>query len=159
MYSYITSTSCYILIKLWIAAYLKMDCLQNPVWIDVTVTLRSQNSTFTPLTLSSMRLSNADHTKNPLGKELKDFVLDQCVLYLFSNLKTICTPMTISFTQLSPTLTLLPFQILWSAWYKLTALCDVGMIQDNYQSILLLQNRSQYLALFTKYVTWYTFKK
>ena len=63
--------------------------------------------------------------------------------------------MTISFTQLSPTLALLLFQILWSAWYKLTALCDVDMIQDNYQSILLLQNKSQYLALFTKYVTLY----
>ena len=120
--------------------------------------MRSQNSTFTPLKLSSMRLSNADHTKNPMGKELKDFVLDQCVLYLFSTSMKFLKQ-SVSQWQLSPILTLLPFQILLSAWYKLTALCDVDMMTDYYQFILLLQNRSQYLALFTKYVTLDTFEK
>ena len=143
-----------------------MDCFQNPVWIDVTVTLRSQNSTFTPLTLSSMRLSNADHTKNPIGKELKDFVLDQCVLYWFLTSMKFLKRSVIqwqshlhNFPQLWPCCHFKFYGLPASAWYKLAALCDVNMIQDNYQSILLLQNRSQYSALFTKYVTLYTFKK
>ena len=91
-----------------------------------------------------MRLRNADHTKNPMGERTKRTCVGPMCAVFVSNfnevLKTICSLMTVSFTQLSPTLTFLPFQILGSAWYKLTAICNVDMIQDNYQSILLLQN-------------------